>query len=926
MQERTRRVPEHRGAARHHALERASVEQRAVLRCRVGQPAVAGAGEQRGGGRIPPQRSVETRAGQCLRNFESAVAGVAPVGLQAGCGGDEELTAVGVERQGIRRRQAQHAPGRIDLAVANPPKVAQPCRRPIPVPRQRIGAGHVAAADANGVARAGFGAQRRIRRDSDLAAVGGLFETGHAVADDAVHGQGAGASRAGLASQGEAEPRRSRRFPNPPCGRIAEHAGALAAFHRGELVGAAHGAGGAGKGAGAGEMVVAGRLAPGEAKSRHAVRRILERAVDGQARGQQIGLAGARRERHPGGRSIVAAARRQGQVRSGFAGEDAKPQRDPLGIHLPSEIAVHGCGPAPPGSACSRRRRFAWFHRHRAEIDLRGMEGGRRRRQRLGGCHVVVGEEGPRLGRPIQNEVAARLEGVLGGDHDAVFQSFARGERHRLPRQAGNQAQVVDAVADERRDAEPAAVHAERPVAGGRRRPAMPCSGREAIQRLAALRRCAEIAAARRTARPVEARGELEIVVARAAGGAPGKRQRHHHAAAVLSLIAGEDDRTEGVHGRQQVGGEDAQADAVVPAALRLERRAAARSAVEAGQRCQRVASARLEDVQLNLVGEIVERARRDAEAEYAGSRRRPRIPDGARSNALLRSQERLQPVVDQAARVGRLARLRRGQQQVELRSASFPAQHGCSGEVVVGRDVRHRRRRGIGLPDRDCHRSRSGACVPCRRGEVQVQVLRFFGTSEQQPHGLFLASGDFADGDAVAALPGQGALQVVLAGSAAAPRQDLLDARAAVRQAGRVVGAAAIDAQHRAGRDVAVCGDGQIDGERCAGGRGHALLGDGNGKPRRRRAADDRPRQPGARRLHPRVLRHHLQAIEAGDRIAQDEPLDVVAAGSRGRVAACRGLRLGAIGVPVHPQVQIVQHRLRQRIRRWLVPGQRDV
>ena len=206
------------------------------------------------------------------------------------------------------------------------------------------------------------------------------------------------------------------------------------------------------------------------------------------------------------------------------------------------------------------------------------------------------------------------------------------------------------------------------------------------------------------------------------------------------------------------------------------------------------------------------------------------------------------------------------------------------------------------------------------------MQVLRFFGTSEQQPHGLFLASGDFADGDAVAALPGQGALQVVLAGSAAAPRQNLLDARAAVRHAGRVVGAAAIHAQHRAGRDVAVCGDGQIDGERCAGGRGHALFGDGNGKPGRRWAADDRPRQPGARRLHSCVLRHHLQAIEAGDRIAQDEPLDVVAAGSRGRVAACRGLRLGAIGVPVHPQVQIVQHRLRQRIRRRLVPGQRDV
>ena len=206
------------------------------------------------------------------------------------------------------------------------------------------------------------------------------------------------------------------------------------------------------------------------------------------------------------------------------------------------------------------------------------------------------------------------------------------------------------------------------------------------------------------------------------------------------------------------------------------------------------------------------------------------------------------------------------------------------------------------------------------------MQVLRFLGTSEQQPHGLFLASGDFADGDAVAALPGQRALQVVLAGSAAAPRQNLLDARAAVRHAGRVVGAAAIHAQHRAGRDVAVGRHRQIHGERRAGGRGHALLGDGNGEPRRRRAADDRPRQRRAGRLHPRVLRHHLQAIEAGRRIAQDEPLDVVAAGARGRVAARRRLRLRAVGVPVHPQVEVVQHRLRQRVGRRLVPGERDV
>ena len=672
-------------------------------------------------------------------------------------------------------------------------------------------------------------------------------------------------------------------------------------------------------------MIVDGRLTPGEAEPRH-VPRVLESAVDGQAGGQQIGLASRGAERHAGGCFIVAAAHRQGEFRNGLASKDAEPQRQLLGLYLPSEVAVHRRRPAPPGRARSRRQRFTRLHRHLREVDLGCVEGGWQVPERLGSRHIVVGHGQPRSRRPFENEVAAGVEGILRGDHDVVGHALAGGKRYRLVRQAGDQAEVVDAVADERGKVEMAAVDGEGPIARRRRRPAMPRGGRKVVQRLASLRRCAEIAAVHRASGTVEERGELEVVVAWTPGGAPRERQRHHDAAAALScsLAEGEDSCWAG--GGAQAGGENAQADAVVPAALRLERHAAARSAVQARQRRQRVAFARLEEIHLDLVREVVERAQRDAEAEDARSRRLPCVPDRPRANARLGEHVVRQPVVDQAARVRRLARFRRGQQQVELLHAGLAAQRGGGGEIVVGGNVRDGRRPGIGGADGNLHGRRSSACVPRRRGEVQAQVLRLVGASKQQPHLLLFADGHFADGDAIAGLAGQGAFQAVLAGCVAAPRQNLLDPGAAVGQARRVVGASAVDAQHRSGGHVAVGGHREIHGERIPGGRGYALLGDGNGELGRRRAADDRPSKRGARGLQLGVLRHHLQAVGRRWRVAQNEPLHVVAAGARCRVAARRRLRLGAVRVAVHPKVEVVQQGLRQRVRRRFVPGHGDV
>ena len=885
------------------------------------EPAVARADKQRRGVLVPPQQGVGARAGKRLSDRQGAVRGLAPVGLQAQRRRHEELAAIRVERQLVRHRQAQHAPGGVDVAVSDQTQIAQPGRRAILVPRQRVGGRRRPAADANRVANAGFGAQRGIRGERDPASARHRFETAHAVADDAVDRERTGV----VAGQGESKPRGARRFPGPPSGRIAENAGALAALHGGELVRAARRSGRAGKRASAGEVVVDRCLAPGEAESRH-ISGVLESAVDGQAGGQQIGLASVGLERHPGGRFIVAAAHRQGEVGNGFAGEDAKPQRQLLGLHLPSEVAVHRRLPAPPSRARSRRQRLARLHRHLREVDLGCVEGGRQVQQRLGGCHVVVGQGQARNRRPFESEVAAGVEGILGGDHDAVLHALAHRKGHRLLRQAGNQAEFVDTVADERGKAEVAAVHGECPVARRRRRPAMPGGGCKVVQRLASLRRCAEIAAVHRASGAIDARGELEVVVAWTPSGAPRQRKRHDDAAAAFCRILAEGEDSGRAGGGAQAGGENAQADAVVPAALRVERHAAARSAVQARQRRQRIAFARLEQIHLDLVREVVERARRDAEAEDASSRRLPCVPDRPRANARLGKHEVRQPVVDEAARVRRLARFRRGQQQVELLHASFAAQRGGGGEIIVGGNVRHGCRPGIGGADRDLHRRRSSACVPGRRGEVQAQVLRFVGASKQQPHLLLFADGHFADGDAVAGLAGQGAFQVVFAGCVAAPRQNLLDASAAARHARRVVGASAVDAQHRSGGHVAVGGHREIHGERLSGGRGHALLGDGNGELGRRRAADDRPGERGARGLQLGVLRHHLQAIRGRWRVAQNEPLHVVPAGARCRVAARRRLRFGAVRVAVHPQVQIVQQRLRQRVRRRFVPGHGDV
>ena len=91
----------------------------------------------------------------------------------------------------------------------------------------------------------------------------------------------------------------------------------------------------------------------------------------------------------------------------------------------------------------------------------------------------------------------------------------------------------------------------------------------------------------------------------------------------------------------------------------------------------------------------------------------------------------------------------------------------------------------------------------------------------------------------------------------------------------------------------------------------------------RRGGTSDHRPSQGRPGRCAINAVGNHLDPVGAGRRIADDDPLRVVLAGSGGMLAAGAD---AAIAASVQPQVQIVQHGAAQGVRRGLVPSQHQV
>ena len=87
--------------------------------------------------------------------------------------------------------------------------------------------------------------------------------------------------------------------------------------------------------------------------------------------------------------------------------------------------------------------------------------------------------------------------------------------------------------------------------------------------------------------------------------------------------------------------------------------------------------------------------------------------------------------------------------------------------------------------------------------------------------------------------------------------------------------------------------------------------------------APDYRPGQRRPRRGRVDAVGRHLGPVDAWSRISEDDPLHVVHPGRRNMLPAGDG---PAIGLPVEPQVEIVQHGAGDGVGRRLVPGQHQV
>ena len=419
--------------------------------------------------------------------------------------------------------------------------VAQPCGRLGLRPMQRPSCGaHVAAvvavaADANHVALAGDGVEQRrdgfllLRRAPAAAAARHQFEPVEA----AQLRQGIGAPPPIDAKRPgqrivhlEAVPASGIRRELPPQRGVAEHAARLARLQRAPLIGRRQRAAAADEGRRRGEHVVGRRLAP------------IQGCAPGVG-GERLDVARVKADRHPIAPPLdgVEAELRPGDPRPG-AGNELQIRKSRFGVgwriglarrehgdqqlvggrrggQSPDEAAARWRGPRPPPRANAAPCGFARLDAVARLDPLRPWRTGQ-----LGGVGeiVVVGFALDRC--PRQAEIPANLEGVPGGNRNAVLDASLDWHQRLFRRIPRNQAQRRQAGAFEHEHAAVVipAVGREAPsalLAGRNRRrgPAIPHGRREVPHPLLLLQGGAHVVAFHFALRPLQSHGGGKVVV-----------------------------------------------------------------------------------------------------------------------------------------------------------------------------------------------------------------------------------------------------------------------------------------------------------------------------------------------------------------------------------------------------------------------------
>ena len=232
-------------------------------------------------------------------------------------------------------------------------------------------------------------------------------------------------------------------------------------------------------------------------------------------------------------------------------------------------------------------------------------------------------------------------------------------------------------------------------------------------------------------------------------------------------------------------------------------------------------------------------------------------------------------------------------------------------GEVVVRRSLHRRRRVPFRLADDHRDGGRGARCVPATGGEVEPESP--LGTSgEAQGYPLLFVRADLPDDDG-GAVSRERAFKPVLAMDPAV-RGFIGHPVAGVRA--RL--GTAVDSQVRAGRHVLVGGQGDLDVERFVRCDFDAVVVDGDLERRHRLAADHVPRQSRAGRRAVDPVREYLETVHARRRIGDDDPFDVVEA--RLGLVLAAGADCLAGSMTIHPEVEVVQHGIGDRVCRGLV------
>ena len=330
------------------------------------------------------------------------------------------------------------------------------------------------------------------------------------------------------------------------------------------------------------------------------------------------------------------------------------------------------------------------------------------------------------------------------------------------------------------------------------------------------------------------------------------------------------------------------------------------------------------------VVAPVPELARRvDVETDCTVCRRRPPVPDRTGGPPLTGSEKRF-------------SRLRCRQQQIHRMNSMLAFDDGRCREVVIGGAFDHSR--AAASAGGDFHRDGRPLGIPGARREVKTDRIRFPVGRNDEPDFLGLAGGNLAERDRrtqrdrrtcrnrrqrrnrrrrLVRYPGRDRRcefirqidpDPVLARHRHGADPDLL-------APGGLPRVPAVQVQPAPGRHVLVRRDRQVQlllplpRQNGSVGVDHQARGG--------RSPDHRPRQPRPGRRGVDPPRHDLRPVPARLRIPQDDPFHVVHPG-HGRMLSARSL--AAISVPVQPQVQIVQDRAGNGVRRGFVPGHHQV